>query len=115
MLFPSAFFVWFYLLGVFFLSRCEDKKTKSKSSETKNGNLFSIWNYEGKIAYEDIIEATKDFDISYCIGIGDYGSVYKAQLPSGKVVAIMKLHRLEVENPKFDKSFKNEIKMLAEI
>ena len=105
----------FLLLGCIFLSRCGDKKTKSDSSEPKNGDLFSIWNYDGKIAYEDIIEATKDFDISYCIGTGGYGSVYKVQLPSGKVVAIKKLHRLEAENPTFDKSFKNEVKMLTEI
>uniref|UniRef100_A0A7N2L0U8 non-specific serine/threonine protein kinase n=1 Tax=Quercus lobata TaxID=97700 RepID=A0A7N2L0U8_QUELO len=55
-----------------------------------------------------IIEATEDFDIRYCIGTGGYGSVYKAQLPSGKVVALKKLHRLEVEDPNFDRSFKNE-------
>ncbi|XP_050271516.1 MDIS1-interacting receptor like kinase 2-like isoform X2 [Quercus robur] len=47
--------------------------------------------------------------------IGGYGSVYKAQLPSGKVVALKKLHRLEAEDPSFDKSFKNEVQMLTEI
>jgi serine/threonine protein kinase len=77
--------------------------------------LFSIWNYDGNIAYEDIIQATEDFDIKYCIGTGGYGSVYKAELPGGKVVALKKLHRLEAENPAFDKSFKNEIKVLTEI
>uniref|UniRef100_A0A2N9IA44 non-specific serine/threonine protein kinase n=1 Tax=Fagus sylvatica TaxID=28930 RepID=A0A2N9IA44_FAGSY len=40
--------------------------------------------------------------------IGGYGSVYKAQLPSGKTIALKKLHRLEAEDPNFDKSFKNE-------
>ncbi|KAG2380525.1 MDIS1-interacting receptor like kinase [Vigna angularis] len=39
---------------------------------TKNGDLFSIWNYDGKIAFEDIIEATEDFDLKYCIGTGAY-------------------------------------------
>ncbi|XP_050271535.1 MDIS1-interacting receptor like kinase 2-like isoform X2 [Quercus robur] len=112
---PLSFFLVVLLVGFFFLSRRGDKKTKYESSETKNGDLFSIWNYDGKIAYEDIIEATKDFDISCCIGTGGYGSVYKAQLPSGKVVAIKKLHRLEAENPTFDKSFKNEVKMLVAI
>ena len=52
--------------------------------------MFSIWNYDGKIAHEDIIKATKDFHIRYCIGTGGYGTVYKAQLPSGKVVALKK-------------------------
>ena len=68
-----------------------------------------------EIAYEDIIEAIEDFDIRYCIGTGGYGSVYKAQLPSGKMVALKKLHRLEAENPNFDKSFKKQVKILTEI
>ena len=112
---PLIAFTMFLLLGYFFHSQCRVRKMSSESSETKNGDFFSIWNYDGKIAYEDIIEATEDFDIRYCIGTGGYGSVYKAQLPNGKVVALKKLHRLEAENPSFDKSFKNEVQMLTEI
>ncbi|THF94106.1 hypothetical protein TEA_025333 [Camellia sinensis var. sinensis] len=77
--------------------------------------MCSIWNYDGKIAYKDIIAATNDFDIRYCIGTGGYGSVYRAQLPSGKVFALKKLHRFEAEDPNFDKSFKNEVQMLTKI
>ena len=67
------------------------------------------------MAYEDIIEEIEDFDIKYYIGIGSYGSVYKAQLPSGRVVALKKLHHFEAKNPTFDKSFKNEVKLLTKI
>jgi Leucine-rich repeat (LRR) protein len=114
---PISIFLGLLVLGgfCFFLSQRVVNKTQSMSMERRNGNLFSIWNYDGKIAYEDIIQATEDFDIKYCIGTGGYGSVYKAELPSGKVVALKKLHRLEAENPAFDKSFKNEIKVLTEI
>ncbi|XP_050271515.1 probable leucine-rich repeat receptor-like protein kinase At1g35710 isoform X1 [Quercus robur] len=113
---PLTIFIVLLLLWCFFYSRCwVIGKTQSNPSRTKNGDMFSIWNFDGKIAYEDIIEATKDFDIRYCIGTGGYGSVYKAQLPSGKVVALKKLHRLEAEDPSFDKSFKNEVQMLTEI
>ncbi|MBA0754145.1 hypothetical protein Gogos_022381 [Gossypium gossypioides] len=91
------------------------KALKSDPSPTKNGNLFSIWNFDGKIAFEDIIKATEDFDIKYCIGTGGYGSVYRAVLPSGKVVALKKLHRLEAEQPAYDTGFRNEIKFLTEI
>ena len=73
--------------------------------------MFSIWNYDGKIAYEEIIKVTEDFNIRYCIGTGSYGSVYKAQLPSGKVVALKKLHRLEAKDLTFDMSVKNEVKI----
>ncbi|KAI4353920.1 hypothetical protein L6164_002840 [Bauhinia variegata] len=63
----------------------------------------------------DIIQATEDFDIKYCIGTGAYGSVYRAQLPSGKIVALKKLHQLESQEPSFDRSFRNEVKMLTDI
>ncbi|KAL4291331.1 hypothetical protein GQ457_14G024980 [Hibiscus cannabinus] len=81
----------------------------------KKGDLFSIWNFDGRIAFEDIIEATNDFEIRYCIGTGAYGTVYRVQLPSGKIVALKKLHRKEAEVYAFDTSFKNEAKTLSEI
>ncbi|GLT36145.1 hypothetical protein SLA2020_105470 [Shorea laevis] len=79
------------------------------------GDVFSIWNFDGKIAYEDIIAATEDFDIKYYISTGGYGSVYRVLLPNGKVVTLQKLHTWEAEELPFDKSFKNEVKMLIEI
>ncbi|KAK8335001.1 hypothetical protein V6Z11_A09G025600 [Gossypium hirsutum] len=91
------------------------KALKPDPSPTENGDLFSIWNFDGKIAFEDIIKATEDFDMKYCIGTGGYGSVYRAVLPSGRVVALKKLHRLEAEQPTYDTSFRNEIKFLTEI
>ncbi|XP_034706259.1 probable leucine-rich repeat receptor-like protein kinase At1g35710 isoform X2 [Vitis riparia] len=92
------------------------RKVQPDSMSTKkNGDLFSIWDYDGRIAFEDIILATEDFDIRYCIGVGGYGSVYRAQLPSGKVVAVKKLHRSEIDEPAYLRSFKNEVQMLKEI
>ncbi|XLR54794.1 hypothetical protein S83_005466 [Arachis hypogaea] len=88
---------------------------KLENKATKNGDLFSIWNYDGQIAFEDIIEATENFDIRYCIGTGAYGSVYEARLPSGKTVALKKLHKTESENPSYYKSFCNEVEVLTEI
>ncbi|KAK7835025.1 mdis1-interacting receptor like kinase 2 [Quercus suber] len=112
---PLSFFLVLSLLGYFFISRCGVRKIESESGETKNGDIFLIWNYDGKIAYEDIIKATGDFDIRYCIRIDSYGRIYKTQLPSGKIVALKKFHHLETKEPSFDKSFKNEVKMLTEI
>ncbi|XP_039166627.1 MDIS1-interacting receptor like kinase 2-like [Eucalyptus grandis] len=90
-------------------------KTEQPETTEKNGNFLSIWNYDGRIAYEDIIDATEDFDLRYCIGTGGYGSVYRARLPNGKVVALKKLHCPEAEDPSFDKSFRNEVKLLTEV
>ncbi|KAL1080869.1 hypothetical protein V6Z11_D09G025300 [Gossypium hirsutum] len=110
------FFVSTFVLVIFILfRRYRTKALKSDPSPTKNGDLFSIWNFDGKIAFEDIIKATEDFDIKYCIGTGGYDSVYRSILPSGKVVALKKLHRLEAEQPAYDTSFRNEIKFLTEI
>ncbi|XP_022133623.1 MDIS1-interacting receptor like kinase 2-like [Momordica charantia] len=77
--------------------------------------IFSIWDYNGNIAYEDIIEATEDFHIKYCIGTGGYGSVYRAVLPNGKVVAVKKLHTHEAQQITLFNSFQNEVEMLKEI
>ena len=103
------------LLGYFFIYRCGVRKIEFDSRETKNWDIFLIWNYDGKIAYEDIIKATEDFDIRYCVGIDNHGRIYKAQLLSGKMVALKKFHCLETVEQSFDKSFKNDAKMLTEI
>ncbi|KAF8029396.1 hypothetical protein BT93_E1946 [Corymbia citriodora subsp. variegata] len=110
----ATIFISCIVVGSCFLFR---RATKSVQLETieKNGNFLSIWNYDGTIAYEDIINATEDFDLKYCIGTGGYGSVYRARLPNGKVVALKKLHRLEAEDPTSDKSFRNEVKYLTEV
>ncbi|MBA0766758.1 hypothetical protein Gotri_015770 [Gossypium trilobum] len=112
---PVLCFLAFLGLGVLLFLRFRAKDNIPEPNVTKNGDLFSILNFDGRIAFEDIIEATNDFDIRYCIGTGGYGSVYRAQLPSGKIVALKKLHRREAEVLAFDKSFKNEAKILSEI
>ncbi|XP_045796189.1 probable leucine-rich repeat receptor-like protein kinase At1g35710 [Trifolium pratense] len=105
----------FSSLVCFKLCNNSTKKKNGNTTTTKNGDVFCIWNYDGKIAHDDIIRATEDFDMRYCIGTGAYGSVYKAQLPCGKVVALKKLHGYEAEVPAFDESFRNEVKILSEI
>lgn len=77
--------------------------------------MFSVWNFDGHIAYEDIVRGRNNFDIKYCIGTGGYGTVFEARLSSGKTVAVKKLHRPEAEEPAFDRSFKNEVHMLSNI
>ncbi|XP_042027078.1 MDIS1-interacting receptor like kinase 2-like [Salvia splendens] len=91
------------------------KEVPSVTPHLKHGDIFKMWNFDGNIAYQDITEATKDFDFKYCIGTGGYGSVYRAQLPTGKVVAIKKLHRFEEDNPVFYSSFRNEAIVLSQI
>ncbi|KAK1381307.1 hypothetical protein POM88_028051 [Heracleum sosnowskyi] len=75
----------------------------------RTGDICSVLNFDGNLASQDIIKATNNFDIRYCIGTGGYGSVYKARLPKGNTVALKKLHRLEAEDPNSDRSFRNEL------
>ncbi|RHN45467.1 putative protein kinase RLK-Pelle-LRR-XI-1 family [Medicago truncatula] len=78
-------------------------------------NVLTIWNFDGKFLYENILEATEDFDEKHLIGVGGHGSVYKAKLHTGQVVAVKKLHSVaNGENPNL-KSFTNEIQALTEI
>ncbi|XP_058094901.1 MDIS1-interacting receptor like kinase 2-like isoform X3 [Magnolia sinica] len=83
--------------------------------EVNNGNLFAICNFDGKIAYEDIIRATEDFSDKYCIGVGGHGKVYKADLFTGQVVAVKKLHSSQGGEQVDQRSFRNEIQALTEI
>ncbi|KAJ4707480.1 putative Receptor protein kinase [Melia azedarach] len=111
---PATVFV--ILIFRFFLLKHKNKEAKPNvSSISKSGDVFSMWNYNGGIVFQDIIAATEDFDIKYCIGTGGYGSVYKAHLPSGKVVALKKLHRSETEESAFVNSFHNEVHVLSKI
>ncbi|XP_043705100.1 MDIS1-interacting receptor like kinase 2-like [Telopea speciosissima] len=108
------------LHGVLWMNNKGFVQAKSINSITdtrtpKNGDLFSIWNFDGTIAYSDIVEATEEFDIKYCIGTGSCGSVYVKMLPTGKVVAVKKFHRREIEEKIYEKSFRNEIHVLTTI
>jgi hypothetical protein len=78
-------------------------------------NLFTIWSFDGKMVYENIIEATEDFDDKHLIGVGGHGSVYKAELQTGQVVAVKKLHSVVDEENSNLKSFTSEIQALTEI
>ncbi|KAG2404161.1 MDIS1-interacting receptor like kinase [Vigna angularis] len=92
-------------------------KSHSNSQEAPRKAVFSVWSYDGKIMFENIIEATENFDDKYLIGAGSQGYVYKVVLPSGLVVAVKKLHSaIDEEMSEFSsKAFASEIKALTEI
>ncbi|KAH9704152.1 protein kinase domain-containing protein [Citrus sinensis] len=105
------------IFGILIIRRRRDKEVEPTGTGeiTKCADEFAIWNYDGRITFQDMIEATEDFDIKYCIGTGGYGSVYRARLPSGKVVALKKLHRSETEELASLESFRNEARLLSQI
>ncbi|RWR97657.1 putative LRR receptor-like serine/threonine-protein kinase [Cinnamomum micranthum f. kanehirae] len=105
----------FFSLGIYFICHWRMRKIKKMVLDMNNRDLFSIWNYDGKIVYEDIIKATEDFSDKHCIGEGGCGRVYKADLPTGQVVAVKKIHSPENGEMMDQSSFINEIQALTEI
>ncbi|KAH7691037.1 Non-specific serine/threonine protein kinase protein [Dioscorea alata] len=80
-------------------------------------NCAMIWERGVEFKFIDIMEATHNFNEKYCIGRGNSGAVYKAELPSGLVLAVKRLY-LEGDIDIFQinrKSFMNEIQMLTEV
>nr|GMC68199.1 MDIS1-interacting receptor like kinase 2-like [Ipomoea batatas] len=111
----------FFLLTVVIIIFVIFPRQKRNIVEEERGftkDLFTIWSFDGKMTYESIIEATGNFDSSYCIGVGGHGSVFRAELPSGKIVAVKKFHTLGMqddENWDHLRSFSNEISTLTNL
>ncbi|XP_010030929.1 MDIS1-interacting receptor like kinase 2 [Eucalyptus grandis] len=90
-------------------------KMSEESEDSHHGNVFAIWCYDGKLVYEDIKEATEGFDHKYCIGVGGSGSVYRAELSTGQVVAVKELHAFHCFNLQDRNVFENEVRALTKI
>ncbi|XP_059629657.1 MDIS1-interacting receptor like kinase 2-like [Cornus florida] len=107
----------FMVVGIFYLLYPKVGSVENEPRRVNNENLFAIWSYDGKLVYENIIEATKDFSSDHCIGVGGSANVYKAQLPSGQVVAVKKLNAPEDDGVRATDQdvFTSEIRTLAEI
>lgn len=91
-------------------------KRKPQENATAEGRrIFSVWNFDGKLAFEDIIRATENFDDKYIIGAGGYGKVYKADLQDGQLVAVKKLHPIDDEALTDEGRFESGIKVLTKI
>ncbi|XP_044511513.1 MDIS1-interacting receptor like kinase 2-like [Mangifera indica] len=102
-------------LGVYLILQKRRKKKLVGQSSEEDGELFSVLTFDGRILYKKIMDSTKAFDSRYCIGKGGYSSVYKAELSSGSIVAVKKLHSLPNVEITHQKEFLNEIKTLTEI
>ncbi|KAK8509225.1 hypothetical protein V6N11_007632 [Hibiscus sabdariffa] len=105
----------FIVFGILSFSQRRKKNTENTPQVVVSDNLFAICNYDGKMMYENIVEATEEFDSKYCIGVGGYGSVYKVQLSNGQMVAVKKLHPLTEGEVVDHKAFNSEVQALTEI
>ncbi|XP_043720725.1 MDIS1-interacting receptor like kinase 2-like [Telopea speciosissima] len=111
------FQIFAFLGGTFLFfrrrKRCIEEEDPITNQQPKD--MFTIWNYDGMIAYQDIIEATEQFDLKYCIGVGGHGSVYKAELSSGQLVAVKKITSSSDGEISDQQTFRNEILMMMEV
>ncbi|TKY62323.1 LRR receptor serine/threonine-protein kinase [Spatholobus suberectus] len=88
---------------------------ESKSIEKSDQSVSMVWGRDGKFTFSDLAKATDDFNDKYCIGKGGFGSVYRAQLLTGQVVAVKRLNISDSDDiPAVNRqSFQNEIKSLT--
>ncbi|PRQ21430.1 putative protein kinase RLK-Pelle-LRR-XI-1 family [Rosa chinensis] len=115
--FPVLGVILLALLGIAFIRRRRRRRMQYQHTEQSyvQNEVFAIANFDGRKMYGQIMEATDSFDTAYCIGKGGYGTVYKAKLPSGSIVAVKKLYPVHDSEEASQKEFFNEIRALLEI
>ncbi|PHT96035.1 hypothetical protein T459_03917 [Capsicum annuum] len=100
-------------VGVLFM--CDRRRRRAKDDGRRNDDgWLSISMLDGKALYRDILNATEEFDATFCIGQGGHGSVYKVKLPSLGTIAVNRLQS-SFEINTHPKSFVNEVRALTGI
>jgi len=87
---PLCILMIFTIVGV--IATIFRRKKPKKKTTTDTKDVLSVWNFDGKLAFEDIIRATENFSERYVVGSGGCATVYKVQLQGGRLVAVKKLH-----------------------
>ncbi|RZR78784.1 hypothetical protein BHM03_00004305 [Ensete ventricosum] len=103
----------FFLFVGFAARLMRRRKQIANATSQTGGGAFSIWNFDGGDAYDEIIKATENFHDKYCIGKGGCGSVYRATLSTGEVVAVKKLQQPDPEISW--QHFQNEVQALTQV
>ncbi|CAI9088968.1 OLC1v1023441C1 [Oldenlandia corymbosa var. corymbosa] len=86
----------------------------SAEDESRPDILESYYFPKEGFAYQDLVEATGNFSDSAVIGRGACGTVYKAEMVNGDVIAVKKL-KSRGEGPSSDNSFHAEVSTLGKI
>ncbi|XP_048560909.1 MDIS1-interacting receptor like kinase 2-like [Triticum urartu] len=115
-LLPIALVVGFGIvaaIAVIIMLSCNKRKPQDGATAEAR-DLFSVWNFDGRLTFDNIVRATEDFHDKYIIGTGGYGKVFKAQLQDGQLVAVKKLHQTEEELDN-ERRFHSEMVILSQI
>ncbi|PIA33998.1 hypothetical protein AQUCO_03900110v1 [Aquilegia coerulea] len=105
----------FAMIGIYYVPYKKRRDNEVQTTELINDDLFRIWDFDGNNVYENIIAATEGFNDKHCIGVGGFGSVYKAVLSTGQVVAVKNFHSREDDEQIDLRSFSAEIHALTEL
>ena len=93
-LFPCLVVLLLCGMGVsmYILFQKARKKRAQAIEQAQSEEVCSIRGHDGKIMFENIIEATNNFNDKYLIGVRGQGSISMVELPSGQVFAVKKFH-----------------------
>nr|GMC82454.1 MDIS1-interacting receptor like kinase 2-like [Ipomoea batatas] len=106
----------FMIISILFLLILRSRSNIREKPRGIAKDVLTILSFDGKMVYESIIEATGNFDSIYCIGEGGHASVYRAELPSGQIVAIKRFNAIGEEDERCElRSFSNEVRALTEV
>nr|GEX45518.1 leucine-rich repeat receptor protein kinase EMS1 [Tanacetum cinerariifolium] len=86
--------------------------SSSRSKESLSINVAMFEQPLVKLTLSDIVEATNTFCKTKTVGDGGFGTVYKAQLPNGKIVAVKKLNQSKSQG---QREFLAEMEILGKV
>ncbi|KAI3729445.1 hypothetical protein L6452_18103 [Arctium lappa] len=112
----SALLILMLSCAIFIIWRCRNKSSpfsyvssKDKAPDVEDGSHFfgvSVF------SYDELKDATQNFDPSRQLGDGGFGAVYYGKLQDGREVAVKRLYR---HNYKRVQQFINEVEILAKL
>lgn len=89
-------------------------KRNSKRTLDGHENIEAMSALNSDISYNDIIDVTHNLSVDFIIGKGAHGTVYKATMPNGNVVAVKKIISID-KDMQIHKSFLREIDTIGKI
>ncbi|CAN1225727.1 LRR receptor-like serine/threonine-protein kinase GSO1 [Linum grandiflorum] len=105
------------LLGLGFALFCRRRneylRSKSEVSCIYSSSSFGNAGMKKEIRWDDIMEATNHLSDEFVIGSGGSGTIYRAELASGEMVAVKRVPWKD--ELMFNKSFAREVKTLGRI
>jgi hypothetical protein len=102
------------LVIVYFMRRPVDMVAPLQDQSSSSPISDIYFSPKDEFTFQDLVVATENFDDSFVIGRGACGTVYRADLPCGRIIAVKRLASNR-EGSNIDNSFRAEIQTLGNI